>query len=1042
MSGTHAIKRVCALFLCAILFLTLLPIPSVFADSFKYATPTLLGLESKNGGLNLTWSAVSGAPGYSVHRRDNDGPWKTIAKGVAGTSYLDTSISGNTKYTYTVRVCENGALVSWYDTVGLSYTSSWAYGTPVLKGITSTASSITVSWNAVGGASRYSVHRRDNSGPWKTLTKNATGTSYTDTNVSAGVNYTYTVRVVNGANAFASDFDPAGLTASIGGGGTWQYATPVLGSIKYDGKSVIITWGTVANAPGYSVHRRVNGGAWTTLAKNVKATSYTDSAVYSGNSYIYTVRVNDNSGRFASDFDPVGLSISVPSSIAYSYPAPVMKTPVRQDNGVKVMWEPVPGAQYYSVHRRDNGGSWTTLAKNVKGTSYVDQTAQSGHTYEYTARVNLNGKFASDFQNPGTKITYYPCANPNFTLKSTAKGVEISWGAINGAEKYRVFRISGGKWVVVGDTTATTYLDKNVVSGTTYTYTVRCMRGKAYASWFLESGKSITFYGNGIVTKLVNGDKMVTVNWRNVSGAASYEVLRRVNGTSEWKTMTKSATGTSWADTQVVHGTTYDYIVRALDSAGKVVGEYDSTGMSIRYIDPPDMIEATIDSDGITVSWNPIVGVDKFQVYRRRAGSSDKWDIIGSTGDLYFVDKNVERGVAYEYAAACLNSAGTDLISAMSAKVVKSASWVNTPVLDSIELVENTVTLKWKAVENFGGATITNYQILRKTDNTGWQKLATVAYGTNTYADALGSAVSGTKYTYTVYCLNGTTQISDYDSNGLTITFYEVPPITEIKNETNGVYMTWNIVDSTGQYFIYRKVADNNWIRIASTTDRHFLDTSAANAVTYNYAICSADLGENLLSDHFKTPGSYSTITYYVPPEVVSVENAVGGVRVKWNMVEGVTNYRVLHKTANTDWETLADVTTLDYLDTAVSSGTTYTYAVFCSNGTDVISTYDHAVKSVHYLAAPNMESATAIDKGISVIWSDVPGAAQYAVYRRLQGQDDYSWQRIVTVTSDVRNYTDLNESIQTGQAYEYTVRAINGDAMSMWDNIVTATAP
>ena len=54
-------------------------------------------------------------------------------------------------------------------------------------------------------------------------------------------------------------------------------------------------------------------------------------------------------------------------------------------------------------------------------------------------------------------------------------GAKITWNSIKGAEKYKVYVKSGSSWKTVGATTDTSFIHKTAKSGTTYTYTVKCI---------------------------------------------------------------------------------------------------------------------------------------------------------------------------------------------------------------------------------------------------------------------------------------------------------------------------------------------------------------------------------------------------------------------------------------------------------------------------------------------------------------------------------------------------------------------------------------
>ncbi|MGR4868019.1 fibronectin type III domain-containing protein [Variovorax sp. LARHSF232] len=78
-----------------------------------------------------------------------------------------------------------------------------------------TSSSMTLSWNAVSGASGYNVYRNSN----KVNGALVTGTSYNDTGLAASTSYSWTVGAVDSASAEGALSTPATGT-TLGGGGT------------------------------------------------------------------------------------------------------------------------------------------------------------------------------------------------------------------------------------------------------------------------------------------------------------------------------------------------------------------------------------------------------------------------------------------------------------------------------------------------------------------------------------------------------------------------------------------------------------------------------------------------------------------------------------------------------------------------------------------------------------------------------------------------------------------------------------------------------
>ena len=184
------------------------------------AEVTLIGAVAGSDGITVKWKAAAGAKEYRVYRK---GPGETKWKGlvnVTGISWTDRGVKAGAKYTYTVRgIGADGKTLSpTYNNLGVSTTATV---TPVpitpanvtLIGATAGSSGITVTWKTAAGAEKYRVYRI---GPgetkWKGLV-NVTGTGWTDTNVKAGVKYTYTVRGISVDGKLSPGFDKTGVSA-------------------------------------------------------------------------------------------------------------------------------------------------------------------------------------------------------------------------------------------------------------------------------------------------------------------------------------------------------------------------------------------------------------------------------------------------------------------------------------------------------------------------------------------------------------------------------------------------------------------------------------------------------------------------------------------------------------------------------------------------------------------------------------------------------------------------------------------------------------
>ena len=182
----------------------------VGAVSSNLATPKISKTENVNGGVKISWNKSNGAEKYRVYYKGSKG-WTRMVD-TTSTSYIDKDVSSGKNYTYTVR-CLNKSknkFTSGYNSTGKSikYVSA-----PKISKTEATYNSITLNWDKVNGAEKYRVYRRGEKG-WSRLF-DTTSTTFTDTNLYADTEYTYTVRCINSsANKFTSGYNSKGFTVT------------------------------------------------------------------------------------------------------------------------------------------------------------------------------------------------------------------------------------------------------------------------------------------------------------------------------------------------------------------------------------------------------------------------------------------------------------------------------------------------------------------------------------------------------------------------------------------------------------------------------------------------------------------------------------------------------------------------------------------------------------------------------------------------------------------------------------------------------------
>ncbi|MBQ6935553.1 MAG: hypothetical protein IJN49_03290, partial [Clostridia bacterium] len=302
--------------------------------------------------------------------------------------------------------------------------------------------------------------------------------------VKSGVQYKYTVRACNGS--FKSLYKASASLIYL--------AQPTV-KIANASNGIKVSWNKVAGSKGYTVYRsQYTNGAWTSwkvmgTAKNTK-TSWVDKSVTSGTTYQYTIRVVN--GNYKSTYKAT-------SGLIY-LAQPTVKI-ANDSNGVKVSWNQIAGAKGYTVYsatydaKTKKWSSWKNLG-DVSTTSFVDESALSGTTYQYTVRA-LNGNYKSTYKASASLIYL---AEPVITVKATENTVNVSWTKSAGAAGYIVYRAemqndTWSNWSIMYNADSETILfdDDGVVNDVEYRYTVRAVNDKTKSTYTAsESVKLVT----------------------------------------------------------------------------------------------------------------------------------------------------------------------------------------------------------------------------------------------------------------------------------------------------------------------------------------------------------------------------------------------------------------------------------------------------------------------------------------------------------------------------------------------------------------------
>ena len=276
-------------------------------------------------------------------------------------------------------------------------------------------------------------------------------------------------------------------------------------------------------------------------------------------------------------------------------------------------------------------------------------SADTDHTHQYSGGVC---KGCGHWKNKAATLKTNSVAN-------SASGVTVKWTALAGAEGYKIYRKTGsGGWKLIDTVkggSKTSYTDKTVKNGTTYTYTVRGYNGNSLSK-YNKTGLSIKYVATPKLTKIANGNKYVQVTWSKVGGADGYIIYRKASGESKWTKLTtvKGGSTVTYKDKSVSSGKNYTYTVRAYD--GKVNSSYDSKGITTKYLATPTLSSVSSSKSGITFKWGKVTGASGYIVYRKTGnGGWQQIATVKGNTKVSYLDKTAKKGTTYTYTVKAYN---------------------------------------------------------------------------------------------------------------------------------------------------------------------------------------------------------------------------------------------------------------------------------------------------------------------------------------------------------------------------------------------------
>ena len=157
------------------------------------------------------------------------------------------------------------------------------------------------------------------------------------------------------------------------------------------------------------------------------------------------------------------------------------------------------------------------------------------------------------------------------------------------------------------------------------------------------------------------GNAQVTLNWSPAAGATSYNVKRSTTSGGPYTTVATGITSTSFTNTGLVNGTTYFYVVSAVNSFGESANSIQVSATPQVVQTPPSAptgLSAIAGNQQVTLNWNASSGATSYNVKRSTTGGGPYTTIASGVSTTGYTNAGLVNGTTYFFVVSAVNAAG------------------------------------------------------------------------------------------------------------------------------------------------------------------------------------------------------------------------------------------------------------------------------------------------------------------------------------------------------------------------------------------------
>jgi fibronectin type 3 domain-containing protein len=467
--------------------------------------------------------------------------------------------------------------------------------------------------------------------------------------------------------------------------------------------SITLNWTAASGAWSYNVERsQTSGGPYTTIA-NTSGTTYTDTSITSGMTYYYVVSAVNEANVASANSAQVSISSGLLINPSFEYNTSGATFTVKVNAGYDVPGNDVAGWLDAGTTYNDSGvdfaGDNGNIAENGTVVAYCDSGDSgayqiTGYQVQTGDQISLTWWAKSSYKH-GTQVVQLLKAPSTSSAYSASTSLASSTAALNNT----------------GDSGAFTQYTLNYTASAADAGQYLAVSFKAGG---INPGSYATFDNFGLtITSIPSaplgltasaGNGQVLLSWNPVSNATGYNVKQVTASGGSPTTIASNIATTSYTNTGLTNGTTYYYVVSALNQAGEGA---NSAVVSVEPVPPAPAAPTNltvVQGNGLaTLTWDASATATSYNIVRSLIPGGFDTVVATNVTALSYTDTGLTNGTTYYYSVVAVNLGGDSNYSTQISVEPLSPSTTDTPTMPIWGLIVTAILLFFFGIRRKAG---------------------------------------------------------------------------------------------------------------------------------------------------------------------------------------------------------------------------------------------------------------------------------------------------------------------------------------------------